>query len=346
MMSFRGGWLRRQPISPSTAWQLEEIAEAKGRQEGLASLPPEVLGVLAETARVQSVESSNRIEGVTVDPRRLRPLVVEGARPKDRSEEEVQGYRRALDLVHGPRSPGALNPDLLLRLHGLTLAGSGDAGAWKSADNEIVELTPGAPPKVRFRPVSARDTPAAVDELCRLYDEETAQTETSPLLAVAALILDFLCIHPFRDGNGRVSRLLTLLALDQHLHRVGRYVSLERLVEESRGEYYDALYRSSQRWHEGEHDPAPWLNFFLGVLRRAYREFEARASELTLRRGAKTAAVEAAVAAYSGEFTRRDLERSCPGVSPELIRKVLRGLQKAGKVEALGRGPGAAWRHT
>ena len=287
MMSFRGGRLRRQSISQSTAWQLEEIAEAKGRQEGLARLRPEVLGVLAETARVQSVESSNRIEGVTVDPRRLRPLVVEGVSPKDRSEEEIQGYRHALDLVHGPQAPAALHPDLLLRLHGLTLAGSGDAGAWKSADNEIVELTPGAPPKVRFRPVSARATPAAVDELCRLYQDETVQIEASPLLAVAGLILDFLCVHPFRDGNGRVSRLLTLLELDRHGHRVGRYVSLERLVEESRDEYYDALYRSSQRWHEGEHDPAPWLNFFLGVLRSAYRELDTRAAELTLRRGAR-----------------------------------------------------------
>ena len=295
---------------------------------------------------MQSVESSNRIEGVTVDPRRLRPLVVEDARPKDRSEEEIQGYRRALDLVHGPHPPAALGPELLLRLHGLTLAGSGDAGAWKSADNEIVELTPGAPPRVRFRPVSARDTPAAVDELCRLYQDETARTEASPLLAVAGLVLDFLCIHPFRDGNGRVSRLLTLFALDRHGHRVGRYISLERLVEESRDEYYDALYRSSRRWHEGEHDPTPWLSFFLGVLRSAYRELETRAAELAPRRGAKTAAIEAAVAVFRGEFTRRDLERACPGVSPELIRKVLRELQKAGRVEALGRGPGAGWRRS
>jgi Fic family protein len=344
MMSFRAGRLRRQPILPSTAWLLEEIAEAKGRLEGLDRLPPQVLDVLADTARVQSVESSNRIEGVTVDPRRLRPLVVEDIQPKSRSEEEIQGYRRALDLVHAPGAPVVASPRLLLRLHALTMAGSGDAGAWKSANNEIVELRPGAPPKVRFRPTSAANTPAAVAELCRLYEEETAQAAVPSLITTAALVLDFLCIHPFRDGNGRASRLLTLAELNRHGQRVGRYISLERLIEESRDEYYDILYRSSQRWHDGEHDLVPWLSYFLGVLRRAYHELEVHVAQQAPQRGAKTAAIELAVDALTDEFTRRDLERACPGASAELVRKVLQGLQREGRVEALGRGPGATWR--
>ena len=144
------------------------------------------------------------------------------------------------------------------------------------------------------------------------------------LLAIACLALDFLCIHPFRDGNGRVSRLLTLLALYQHGYEVGRYISLERLVEESREDYYEVLRRSSEGWHEGRHDLLPWLNYFLVILRRAYREFEARAGQARTPRGAKTGLIEAAIDAFVGEFTLTDLERACPGVSRDMVRRVLR----------------------
>jgi len=203
---------------------------------------------------VQSAESSNRIEGVTVEPARLRPLVLGGARPRDRSEQEVRGYRRALDLVHGKWQQLWIDASTVRRLHALAQDGSGDAGTWKASDNEIVELQPGKPPVIRFRPVSAKQTPKAMEELSLAYRAAVEQAVVPPLVAVAALILDFLCIHPFRDGNGRVSRLLTLLALYQHEHLVGRYVSTERLVEDAKAEYYEALRRSSERWHDGEHD--------------------------------------------------------------------------------------------
>ena len=165
-----------------------------------------------------------------------------------------------------------------------------------------------------------------------------------PLIATAALILDFTCIHPFRDGNGRVSRLLTLLALYQHGHEVGRYISLERLTEESKEDYYEALQRSSQRWHEGKHDLVPWLNFFLAIIRRACGEFEQRAGQIKSPRGAKTALLEQAIAAAIGDFTVAELEKLCPGVSRELIRHCLKELKAAGSVECVGRGPGAKWR--
>lgn len=222
--------------------------------------------------------------------------------------------------------------------------GAGDAGHWKQVENEIVELRQGAAPVVLFRPVSVADTPAAVEELCLAYRHAVAQGETTPLVAVAALVLDFLCIHPFRDGNGRVARLLALLALYHHGYEVGRYVSLERLTEESKDDYYDALRRSSDGWHDGHHDLLPWLNYFLGVVRRAYREFEERAGQVKTPRGAKTALIAAAVEAYPGDFTLAQLERACPGVSRDMVRRVLRELQKAGKVVCLGRGPGASWR--
>ena len=212
--------------------------------------------------------------------------------------------------------------------------------AWRI--NDIVEIRAGAPPLVRFRPVAAAEAGAAVEELCQLYLHALDQERVPPLLAVAGLVFDFLCIHPFRDGNGRVSRLLTLLALYQHGYEVGRYISLERLIEETRGDYYDVLHRSSEAWHQGRHNLLPWLNYFLGILRRACVELESHAGQL--KRGTKTALIEAAVASSPGPFTLADLGRTCPGISRDMIRRVLRQLREAGKVESLGRGPGAQWR--
>ncbi len=344
MTSFRGGRLGKLALPTGTVWLLTEIAEAKGRQELYARQAPQLLKALREAALVQSVQSSNRIEGVTVAAARLRPLVVGQARPQDRPEEEIQGYCQALNLIHTSARELLITPEILKRLHSIAQRGAGDAGQWKQIENEIVEFRQGAAPIVRFRPVSVANTPAAVDELCLSYRHALSQESAPPLVAVVALVLDFLCIHPFRDGNGRVARLLTLLALYHHGYEVGRYISLERLVEESKDEYYETLYRSSQGWHEGQHDLIPWLNYFLGVVRRAYREFEESAGQIKTPRGAKTALVEAAIGAFPGDFTLAELERACPGVSRDMVRRVLRELQKAGKVACLGRGPGAAWR--
>jgi Fic family protein len=255
---------------------MTDIAEAKGRQHLYLQQPPAILSSLRQTALVQSVESSNRIEGVTVAPGRLEPLVLEDERPRDRSEEEIRGYRRALEWIHAEARGLAIDPTLLQRLHAIIQEGAGDAGQWKRVDNDIIELQPGAPPRVRFRAVPAAETPAAVEETCLSYRHALDQERVPPLLATAALVFDFLCIHPFRDGNGRVSRLLTLLALEQLGYEVGRYVSLERLVEESRDDYYDVLRRSSEGWHDGRHDLLPWLSYFLATLRRAWFELEQR----------------------------------------------------------------------
>ena len=343
-MSFRGGHLAQLQLPVGTVWLLTGIAEAKGRQTLYTKQAPQVLKALREMALVQSVESSNRIEGVTVAADRLRPLVVGNARPRDRSEEEIQGYRRALSLIHTDAGGLPVTAEPLLRLHKAAQQGAGDAGAWKRADNQIVELRPGAGPVVRFQPVSAAETPHAIDELCRSYQHAVDQEHVPPLVAVGALVFDFLCIHPFRDGNGRVSRLLTLLALYQHGYEVGRYISLERLLEETRDDYYDVLQRSSAGWHESRHDLFPWLNYFLTIVRGAYREFEDRVGQVKSPRGAKTALIAAAIEAFPGQFTLGDLERACPGVSRDMIRRVLRDLQKAGRVACLGRGPGAPWR--
>jgi Fic family protein len=288
MHSFRGGRLGRLSLPVGSVWLMSDIAEAKGRQQLFTRQSQELLRTFAASARVQSVESSNRIEGITVAPDRLEPLVEGRTRPRDRSEEEIQGYRRALDRIHSQAAELALSPRLLQELHAVVQEGSGDAGQWKRVENDILELREGAAPRVRFRPVSVAETPAAVDELCLSYRHALDQEGVPPLLANAALIFDFLCIHPFRDGNGRLSRLLTLLTLYHHAYEVGRYISLERLVEESREEYYEALHKGSTDWHEGRHDLLPWLNYFLVVIKRAYREFEAGVGRATGAPGSKT----------------------------------------------------------
>ncbi len=230
MMTFRNRRLRDHALPMSTAWLLNDIAEAKGKQELFTRQSPQVLKALREAAIIQSAESSNRIEGVTVAPDRLRPLVLGNSAPRDRSEQEVQGYRRALNEIHTRHDKLPITADTLKHLHGLCQSASGDAGQFKRVDNDVIELVPGAAPVIRFRCVKAKETPAAVDELCLLYRHALDQDHIPPLIAAGGLVLDFLCIHPFRDGNGRVSRLLTLLALYQHGCEVGRYISSAREI--------------------------------------------------------------------------------------------------------------------
>ena len=276
-----------------------------------------------------------------MEPGRLRPLVLGRARPRDRAEEEIVGYRKALNWIHTDPAVISVSPEVIQRLHAIAQAGAGDAGQWKARDNEIVEVLPDGRRIVRFRPVAARETPEAVQQLCLGYCHATDQDLLPPLLAVANFVLDILCIHPFRDGNGRVSRLLTLLLLYHHSFRVGRYVSLERLVEDSKESYYEALKRSSEEWHEGRHDLVPWWAYFLGIVRSAYREFEERVGSVRAPRGAKTETVRRAILAFPGEFAISDAERACPGVSRDMIRLVLRALQEEKRIVCLGRGRSA-----
>jgi Fic family protein len=343
MNSFRNHRLRDFSVPMSTNWLLNDLAEAKGKQELYTRQSPQVLKALREMALVQSVESSNRIEGVTVAADRLRPLVLGHARPKDRSEQEIAGYRTALNLIHTKADNLQITPDLMRRLHRLCQEGSGDAGQFKKVNNEVLELRRGAAPIIRFKCVSAKATAAAVDELCLVYRHAIDQDRIPPLIAIGALILDFLCIHPFRDGNGRVSRLLTLLALYQHGYEVGRYISRERLVEEAKEDYYHVLQKSSQRWHDSKHDLLPWLNHFLAIARRAYIEFAQCAGQIKAPRGAKTALVEAAIDSQSGLFSVAEIQQACPGVSLDMIR-LLRQRLKDTKVECVGRGHTAKWR--
>ena len=232
----------------------------------------------------------------------------------------------------------------ILRLHRLSRANIGDAGKYKEKDSDIIEKSPDGRVRVRFKTVTTRKTPAAMHRLIDGWDDSLDERVVQPLIATAAMNLDFLCSHPFRDGNGRVSRLLLLLQCYHLGYEVGRFISLERVIEENKDRYYETLGQSSQGWHEGKHDPWPYINYVLFILKEAYKEFEERVGQIKSPRGAKTELIESAVRSYDREFTVSDLERACPGTSRDMIRRVLRDLQKAGKVECLGRGPGAPWR--
>ncbi len=317
--------------------------EARGKQELWTRQRPEILAALREQALIQSVESSNRIEGVTVSRERLRPVVLGKVRPRDRSEEELAGYRRALDWIYSRRRRVKLGGDVVKKLHALAQKGaSADAGQWKRKSNEIIELLPSGGSRVRFVPADAKDSPRMVAELSNQYERELALERVPGLLLLASAVFDFLCIHPFRDGNGRVSRLLTQTLLEAQGFQVGRYVSLERLVEESKEDYYEALRLSSVGWHEEGHDLVPWWNYFLGVLRAGYKEFADKA-ESRAGAPAKTEAIRHAVLEQAGPFQLADLSAELPGVSGQMIRKVLAEMRSEGTLRLSGRGRGAWW---
>jgi Fic family protein len=328
----------------SAVWLMNAISEYKGKQELYSRQSPQLLKRLVEMAIIQSVESSNRIEGVTVDDKRLRPLVLGKAKPQDRSEEEVAGYRNALNWIHKKYDTIDISPQTIQQLHRYCMADSGDAGQWKRKDNEIIRKTSAGEVEVIYRPLSAALTPKAVERLCLAYRHGIEQEKLPPLYAVACLILDFLCIHPFRDGNGRVSRLLTLLALYQRGFDVGRYISLERIVEQSKETYYESLNTSSQQWLKGSHDITHWLNYFLGMVHSAYRELQQRAGDVKSPRGSKTEMVLETIFAQQENFSISDIERLCPFVGRDMVRLILRRLQKEKKLVCVGKGKNARWK--
>lgn len=335
--------LAETTVPLGTSWLLASCMEARGKQELWIRQKPEILRVLREQSIIQSVESSNRIEGVTVAPERLRPVVAGKSKPRDRSEEELRGYRLALDWIFSRERAVPITPNVIRKLHAFAQGGAtGDAGEWKKRDNEIIEILPGGERRVRFVPVSARRTPHTMDLLCRNYRQACDDEKIPPLLIVAAFVFDFLCVHPFRDGNGRVSRLLTTLLLQSHGFQVSRYISLERLVERSREEYYRVLGECSRGWQEGKSEILPWWNYFLAFIRAAYQELATQVESASVS-PVKSDLVKRAVLAQVEEFTLAGLAAELPTASRQLIKKVLAGLKKDGKIRLEGRGRGARW---
>lgn len=344
MHSIAPDYLDRLRYDATQLATLRAIGEYRGKQALYTRQVPELLKALRQTASIESAESSNRLEGITVSASRLKPLVLKNQAPKDRSEQELAGYRDALALIHesGPNMPFSTN--VVLQIHGLMYRYMPrPGGRWKQTDNDIVERHPDGSSRVRFRPTPAHLTPIQLDALVQRYREAADRGGHDPLVLVPLVILDFLCIHPFHDGNGRTGRLLTLMLLYHYGYEVGRYISLERVIEESKESYYEALEKSSARWHQGKHDIKPWLDYFWGVLLAAYREFEQRVAEAPRGPGSKTDRVRAAVQAQKQPFSISEIEAACPGVSRDMVRVVLRQMKDEGLIAPTGKGRGAKW---
>lgn len=323
---------------------LRALGEWRGKQQLFAAQSPELLRGLRQVAAVESTESSNRLEGVVVARTRLKSLVLKNAAPRSRSEQEVAGYRDALALIHESAAKMPFTAGTVLQLHGtLYRYMPQPGGRWKSTNNDIIERCPDGSSRVRFSPVASHLTPMAMTELVARYRTSIEQHLSDPLVLVPLVILDFLCIHPFPDGNGRIGRLLTLQLLYHFDYAVGRYISLERIFEESKESYYETLEASSRGWHEATHDVAPWIDYFWGVLLRAYGEFEERVGTIERGRGAKGERVRAEIMKRALPFSISEIEESCPGVSRDMVRLVLRTMKSEGLIVLTGRGRGARW---
>jgi Fic family protein len=335
------------PTLPTrTTWYLTDLAQALGKQELFTRQSPQKLKVLREHALIESAISSNRIEGVEVDRSRITTLIFGKAALRDRDEEEVRGYRDALKLIHERGANLPISEATIQKLHNLSRGEIWDAGAYKEKDVDIIQTFADGRSRVRFKTVSPEETPGAMAEMIELWQRGVREKWVHPFALAAALNLDFLCIHPFRDGNGRASRLLFLLACYHCGLEVGRYISLERLIEQNKERYYEVLEQSSQGWHEGKHDPWPTINFLLYTLTQACKEFEQRVGQLKSPRGEKTAMVLAAIHRQVSSFRVADLQVECPGVGLDWIRQLLDRLRKEEKVECLGTGRGARWQRT
>jgi Fic family protein len=348
MKSFEEGFIERQPISQTLLKTIRVIGEYKGKQELFKEQAPQVLETLRQAAIIQSTESSNRIEGITAPHQRIAELVKKKTKPRNRSEQEIAGYRDVLNTIHVNWENMPFTPGVVLQLHrDLYRFVPGEGGKWKPVDNEIAETLPTGERVIRFKPVPAHMTSEAMNMLHKQFNGMWEKGAIEPLLLIPAYVLDFLCIHPFLDGNGRMARLLTLLLLYKAGYEVGRYISLEQVVEDNRDGYYESLQKSDQGWHKEKHSLVPWWEYFLGVmLMSAYTEFERCVGVVTTARGAKREMVIDVVDRLPDEFQIADIERACPGVSRPTINRTLSELRKDGRIRCIKPGRDARWKKT
>jgi Fic family protein len=345
MKSFAPGFFEKQRIPQNLLRSIRLLGEYKGKEHVYKQQSPHVLETLRNAAIIQSTESSNRIEGVVASHDRIVKIVQKKVKPANRSEQEIAGYRDVLNTIHANHENMKFNVNLILQMHRDLFKFTPEMGGrWKATQNEIEEIGPDGNKSIRFTPIAPHLTDDAMRSLHEQFNKATESREFEPLLLIPAYVLDFLCIHPFRDGNGRMARLIALLLLYQSEFEVGRFISLETVVEDTREGYYDTLYASSQKWHQGKYSLVPWWEYFLGVmLLTAYREFEKRAGTLTTARGAKTATVLDAIERLPNGFRMVDVERAAPNVTREMIRVVLNRLKKEKRVYCEGRGSAATW---
>lgn len=325
-------------LIPDIVQKLTRINEFKGEQRLFIEAHKDELNELVEIAKIQSTEASNRIEGIFTADDRLKNLVQEKTTPRNRDESEIAGYRDVLNIIHESYEYIPINANYFLQLHRdlYKFIGNVDGGVFKTSDNIIREQDEKGNEKIRFKPVPAWETSESLDALCVAYKE--AKNEADSLILMSMFILDFLCIHPFNDGNGRMSRLLTLLLLYQSGFIVGKYVSIEKIIEESKETYYEVLQDSSISWHENENDYKPFVNYMLGVVVNAYKEFETRVKLVTNPNLSKADRIREIIKNHIGTITKAELIKMNPDISDTTIQRTLAGLLKNNEIKKIGGG--------
>ena len=332
-------------LTPEISNLLSAIHEYRGKQDLYLSAKRDILKTLLEVAIIQSTDASNRIEGIFTSDTRLKDLVMQKSQPMNRNEKEIAGYRDVLATLHESYEYIPLTPNSVLQLHRdlYSFQAANIGGHWKNCDNLIAETDSNGRQHIRFTPVTAFETPQAMEELCNAYRNAIATGVCDPLILSVLFIFDFLCIHPFNDGNGRMSRLLTLLLLYQNGYIVGKYVSLEKLIEQSKETYYETLQQSSNLWNSGKNDYMPFLRYMLGIILKSYREFENRVEHIVIGKLNKTDRIKLIFEQKLGKISKSDIANAYPDISISMIERTLKEMLDNGEIKKTGSGKSTAY---
>jgi Fic family protein len=327
-------------LTPEIVMYLTQIHEFKGEQTLFIEAKADTLSQLVDIAKIQSTEASNKIEGIYTSDERLKALVKDSTRPRTRNEREIAGYRDVLNTIHENHDYIPPKPSIILQLHRdlYKFEGMDIGGRYKTSDNIIEEQDAEGNKSVRFRPMPAWETPEAIEKICQSYDEALNSENIDALIIIPMFVLDFLCVHPFNDGNGRLSRLLTLLLLYRSGYIVGKYISIEKLIEQTKEIYYESLQLSSAGWHENKNDYEPFVKYMLGVIVAAYRDFSSRVSLLTTQGMSKPDRVKEIIRATLGPITKTEILAKCPDISQVTVQRALADLVDKGDIIKLGGG--------
>lgn len=327
-------------FTPEIVSYLTQIHEFRGEQKGFIKTKADTLMQLVEVAKIQSIDASNKMEGIYISDERLKALVRDTTRPNTRNECEIAGYRDVLNVIYESHDYLPPKPSIILQLHRdlYKFEGFDIGGKYKTADNIIEKETFLRNEFVRFPFIPSWETPQAIEELCTAYEEALATKQIDSLILIPMFILDFLCIHPFNDGNGQMSRLLTLLLLYRAGYIVGKYVSIEKLIENTKTLYYDSLKQSAAHWYENENDYESFVKYMLSVLAAAYRELSSRISLLTAGGMSKPERVEEIIQTNIGTITKNEVLKRCPDISQITVQRTLADLMNAGKITKIGGG--------
>ena len=332
-------------MTPQVVAAVASLREHRGRQALYEAAHSDVLGTLVEVAKIQSTGTSNRIENISTTDKRLRDLMAERVEPRNRDEREIAGYRYVLDLIHESHDAIPVTPGVILQLHRDLYRFCNDsfAGHWKDTDNLIAEYSETGELVARFRPTSAVATPDAIAKICEEYKSQIGACLYDPLLVSLLFVFDFVSIHPFNDGNGRMSRLLTLLLLYRCGFTVGKYVSVEKEIERTKETYYEALAASSAGWHKGENDYLPFVLYMLGVLSACYKELDRRVA-IAGEPGGNEAALRAYFDGLMRAATKYEIMDANPSISKRTVERILKKLQEEGVVEKVGAARSTAYK--